>query len=249
MSTATQQVNQMPTVPQLLQAQEVSPEQLAEALGITRDDLAEAAYPAEAMSTATQQTNQMIPTRTVPQLRQKPSLSETLRTAGGLLPDLDPYIHAARGLGGGVGAAAEMLPGSDLERALELGGPLLGMAAGAGNFIIRNAIKSPNLSETALRFVEDALHIQKDRFKSLFIGDGIKSVDRLGTNVTQKDLGQIASALTDAGFSRDHVRRYLKGIESHIKRTLGRDKPDFQKGPRPLEEGPDISTDIWWDPP
>jgi len=46
----------------------------------------------------------------------------------GLLPDLDPYIHAARGLGGGVGAAAEMLPASDLERALEVGGPLLGMA-------------------------------------------------------------------------------------------------------------------------
>lgn len=127
MSTATQQANQMPPVPR--QAPEVNPEQLAEALGITRDGLAEAAYPTEAMSTATQQTNQM-PTRPAPQLRQAPgmSLDQLLQAAQFAVGNPDVAVQAARELPGGVGGVAELLPASDLERALELGGPLLGMA-------------------------------------------------------------------------------------------------------------------------
>ena len=127
MSTATQQANQMLPVPQ--QAPEVNPEQLAEALGITRDGLAEAAYPTEAMSTAAQQTNQM-PTRPAPQLRQAPgmSLDQLLQAAQFAVGNPDVVVQAARELPGGVGGVAEWLPASDLERALELGGPALGMA-------------------------------------------------------------------------------------------------------------------------
>jgi hypothetical protein len=147
MSTATQQANQMLPVPQ--QAPEVNPEQLAEALGITRDGLAEAAYPTEAMSTAAQQTNQM-PTRPAPQLRQAPgmSLDQLLQAAQFAVGNPDVVVQAARELPGAVGGVAEWLPASDLERALELGGPLLGMAGP----VVRGGKKAVEaISETATK--------------------------------------------------------------------------------------------------
>jgi len=167
-ATATPQQNNLPVPQQGTPGTGL--EQLAEALGITKDGLSEGAYPPAAMSTATQQTNQM-PTRPAPQLRQAPgmSLDQLLQAAQFAVGNPDVAVQAARELPGGVGGVAELLPASDLERALELGGPLLGMAG--------PVVRAGKKAAQAARSVAQRLHpLEK---KMLDTHQSVKS-DRTG---------------------------------------------------------------------
>ena len=184
-ATATPQQNNLPVPQQGTPGTGL--EQLAEALGITKDGLAEGAYPITAMSTATQQTNQM-PTRPAPQLRQAPgmSLDQLLQAAQFAVGNPDVAVQAARELPGGVGGVAELLPASDLERALELGGPALGMAG--------PVVRAGKKAAQAARSVAQRLHPLEQKMLDKF---GLARIDA-GSQRRNEDVGFV---LTDGSLT------------------------------------------------